>query len=273
MPRDAIDTHVHVLDPARFPFDPATAYQPQPHECGTAAALAQLLDAHGIDRVVLVNPTSGYGLDVRCLVDAVRRLGSRARGIARVPLAIDRRRLRALAARGIAGIRLDLVADGVPAQSLEPLLRRLVDEDMVLTIQCQADQLAAIAPQLGRIPVRIVVDHLGRPVPERGIDQPGFRALLSLAATGRAAVKVSGAMRCSRLEAPHVDIDPFVAALAQSFGPERLMWASDWPFLRSPARTDYAPLLAHLARWFPRAADRRRILVDTPARFFGFADR
>ena len=83
-------------------------------------------------------------------------------------------------------------------------------------------------------------------------------------------MKLSGAMRCSRQPPPHADVDRYVAALARHYGPERLVWGSDWPFLRSPWRVDYAPLLVQLARWFPRGADRRRILADTPAEWFGF---
>ena len=275
MPPGAVDTHVHVFDPARFPFDPATPYRPLPHECGTPADLVRVLDAQRIDRVVLVNPTSGYGFDVRCLVHALRTLGPRARGITRTPLAVDRRALRALSARGVIGVRLDLLAEPVTAASLAAvatLLRRLADAGMLLDIQCEGDQLVPLAPLLREIPVRVVVDHLGRPLPERGVRQPGFAALLALADTGRVAVKLSGAMRCSRQPPPHADTDRFVAALARHYGPERLVWGSDWPFLRSPWRVDYAPLLVQLATWFPRAPDRRRILADTPARWFGFAD-
>jgi predicted TIM-barrel fold metal-dependent hydrolase len=271
LPRGAVDTHVHVLDAARFPFDPATAYRPQAHESGNAADLARVLDAHGVDRVVMVNPTSGYNFDLHCLLDAVARLGARARGIARVPPDIDRRRLRALARRGVAGVRIDLVADGIAAAATaEPLMRLLADEDLLLDIQCEGDQLVALAPALARVPVRIVVDHLGRPAPASGVRQPGFGALLELAATGRVVVKLSGAMRSSKRTPPHADLDRFVAALAREFGPDRLVWGSDWPFLRSPWRVDYGPQLAQLVRWFPLAADRRRILVDTPARWFGF---
>lgn len=271
LPRGAVDTHVHVLDAARFPYDPATAYRPQAHESGNAADLARVLDAHGVDRVVIVNPTSGYNFDLRCLLDAIARLGERARGIARVPPDIDRKRLRALARRGVAGVRIDLVADGIAAAAAtEPLVRLLADEDLLLDIQCEGDQLAAFAPVLQRVPVRIVVDHLGRPAPTNGVRQPGFRALLDLAATGRAAVKLSGAMRASKRSAPHADLDRFIAALAREFGPDRLVWGSDWPFLRSPWRVDYGPQIAQLVRWFPRAPDRRRILVSTPARWFGF---
>jgi predicted TIM-barrel fold metal-dependent hydrolase len=273
IPRGAVDTHVHVFDPARFPFDPSTPYQPQPHECGTPADLTQVLDAHRIDRVVIVNPTSGYGYDVRCLVDALATLGPRAKGITRAPLAIDLRRLRALAAHGVVGIRLDLLAEPADVMQggvLARLIRRVANEDMLLDIQCEGDQLVAIAPLLHQIPVRMIIDHIGRPNPERGLRQPGFAALLGLSDTGRAVVKLSGAMRCSHSAAPHPDLDSYVAALRTHYGPQRLAWGSDWPFLRSASRVDYGPLLAQLGRWFPSTADRRRILVETPAQWFGF---
>ena len=274
IPRGAVDSHVHVFDALRFPFDSASPYTPQPHEAGTVGDLTRLLDAHAFQRVVIVNPTSGYGLDTRCLYDALSQLGSRARGITRVPIDIDRRKLRALAVRRVIGVRLDVVAEGLTsvAGKLEPLLRRLADEGMVLDIQCEGDQLAALLPELTRVPVRIVVDHIGRPVPARGLQQPGFAALLALADTGRAAVKLSGAMRCSQQPPPWGDVDVYVAALAARYGRDRLMFGSDWPFLRSPCRADFAPLLVQLARWFPVAADRRRILVDTPAAWFGFEE-
>jgi predicted TIM-barrel fold metal-dependent hydrolase len=77
-------------------------------------------------------------------------------------------------------------------------------------------------------------------------------------------------MRFSRHAPPHADADRFVARLLAHGGPERLVWGSDWPFLRSPRRVDYGPLLAQLVRWVPDAAQRRRILADTPAALFGF---
>ena len=44
----AIDCHVHVFDPARFPYAPDVAYVPTPAETGTPALLDQVLDAHGV---------------------------------------------------------------------------------------------------------------------------------------------------------------------------------------------------------------------------------
>jgi predicted TIM-barrel fold metal-dependent hydrolase len=274
LPAGATDTHVHVFDPARFPFAADSPYQPIAAELGSAHELAILLDAAGVERVVLVNPTSGYGDDNRCMLDALERLGPRARGIARVPLDMSPRRLDALAKRGVVGVRVDFVAKGLAPlsdPSFVRLLTRLADRDLVLDVQSEGDQFVPIAKALADVPVRVVVDHMSRPVPEHGVGAPGFRALLGMAGSGRVAVKLSGPMRCSRKAAPYRDLDPFHTALLREFTARRLVWGSDWPFLRTDRRFDYGPMLAWLGRAVPRASDRRAILATTPARWFGFA--
>ena len=77
-----IDCHVHVLDPERFPFAADTAYRPSGAEIGTPDQLEQLLDAHGIRHALIVGPNSGYGLDNRCLLDALVQGQGRFKGIA-----------------------------------------------------------------------------------------------------------------------------------------------------------------------------------------------
>ncbi len=273
LPPHAVDTHVHVLDPARFRFAVETAYRPVPSECGTSDDLAATLDASGIERVVLVNPTSGYGEDNRCMFDAIARLGTRARGIARVPLDIAPRALDALVRKGVVGVRLDIIGVGIAQlddRAFPRLLARLADRDLLLEVQAEADQWVPIAKALATAPVRIVVDHMGRPRPEDGVNAPGFRALLRIVASERAIVKLSGPMRCSRTPAPYDDLRPFVSALVRECTPKRLVWGSDWPFLRCDRRIDYGPLLALLGRWLPSAHDRRVVLAATPARWFGF---
>jgi predicted TIM-barrel fold metal-dependent hydrolase len=275
LPALATDTHVHVFDPVRFPFAPDTPYQPIAAELASAHDLAAMLDAAGIERVVLVNPTSGYGDDNRCMLDALERLGPRARGIARVPLDVSSRRLDALARRSVVGVRVDFIVAGLAPlsdTSFVRLLTRLADRDLVLDVQTEGDQFARIAKALAGVPVRVAVDHLSRPRPEQGVGAPGFRALLGMAGSGRVAVKLSGPMRCSRETAPYRDLDPFLAVLLREFSASRLVWGSDWPFLRSDRRLDYGPMLAWLARAVPRASDRRAILATTPGRWFGFAD-
>src|SRR2546423_4941054 len=80
-----VDAHCHVFDTERFPYPAEATYRPAAHEAGTKEQLAAVLDAHGLSHALVVNPTSGYGHDNRCLVAAILASGGRLKGIARVP--------------------------------------------------------------------------------------------------------------------------------------------------------------------------------------------
>jgi predicted TIM-barrel fold metal-dependent hydrolase len=266
-----IDTHCHVLDPARFPYAPDVAYRPAGQEAGTLAQYLQVMDAYGIRHALLVGPNSGYGLDNRCLLDAVRQGAGRFRGIAVVRNDIARQELLALREAGIIGVAFNATLLGIEHYAAAgPLLRLLADLDMLVSLQVEHDQLPALWPVLQASGVRVLIDHCGRPAAGAGIGQPGFQALLALARTGRVAVKLSGLQKFSAEPPPYADTRPFVRALLDAFTPDACLWASDWPFLKAPQRLDVGPLLRELERLLPDAADRRRVLWDTPRRWLGF---
>ncbi|MEP6679064.1 MAG: 2-pyrone-4,6-dicarboxylate hydrolase, partial [Betaproteobacteria bacterium] len=77
-----VDCHVHVLDPARFPYGADTHYAPMGQEMGTPAQLNQVMDAYGTRHALLVGPNSGYGLDNACMLDTIARGRGRYKGIA-----------------------------------------------------------------------------------------------------------------------------------------------------------------------------------------------
>ncbi|MEP7328043.1 MAG: amidohydrolase family protein [Betaproteobacteria bacterium] len=273
-PIGAVDTHVHLFDTARFPFSRRAAYHPLPGECGTGGDLIHTLDAHGMAGALLVNPTSGYGTDNSCMLDALKRHPRPFRGVARVPLNTSPSRLNALAKAGVIGVRIDLLGDGLEQlahRDFSRLVGRVADAALWLEVQAGGDQLAVALPQLTAARGKLLIGHCGRPDPAHGLRQPGFRALLSLADSGRAAVKLSGPMRFSHQSYPYRDTQPYVAALLRAFTPQQCVWASDWPFLRAPARLDYGLLQRLFDTWVPDARARRVILVDTPRRMFGFA--
>jgi len=268
-----IDCHVHVLDPARFPYGEHTHYRPAGQEMGTAAQLAQVMDAYGTRAALLVGPNSGYGLDNACMLDTIARGQGRYRGVAVVANDATLEDLRRLKDQGVVGVAWNVTFYGVDHyRDAAPLLDRLAALDLFVDIQVEHDQLLPMMPMLVGSGVRVLVDHCGRPTIEVGLDQPGFRTLLELGATGRAFIKLSGLVKFSREPSPHADARPFVAALLRSFTVERCLWASDWPYLRAPARVDYGVVLKFvLMSLLPDPADRRRILWDTPRRLFGFA--
>jgi predicted TIM-barrel fold metal-dependent hydrolase len=262
---------VHVLDPARFPYAPDTHYRPAGQETGTFDELRAVLDAYGARHALIVGPNSGYGLDNRCLLDALARSEGRCKGVAVVRNDAGAGELEALKASGIVGVAWNVTHYGVPYyDNAAPLLERLRALDLFVQLQVEHDQLVALVPMLERSGARILVDHCGRPTASGGLDQPGFRALLALARTGRAYVKLSGVMKVSREAFPFADARPYVDALLDAYTPDACMWASDWPYLRAPSRVDYGVLLKHIERVLPDAAARRRVLWDTPASLFGF---
>lgn len=266
-----VDAHCHVLDPARFPYAPDVAYRPAGQEVGTLAQYLDVMDAYGIAHALLVGPNSGYGLDNRCMLDAIARHPARFRGVAVVRNDASADELRALRAAGVVGVAWNPSLLGVAHYAdAGPLLRRLADLDLFVQVQVEHDQLPELLPMLEQGGARIVIDHCGRPRAGAGIEQPGFRALLALGRSGRAVVKLSGFQKFSALPPPHEDTRAFVDALVDAFTLERCVWASDWPFLKAPQRLDMGPLLRALERLLPQAADRRRLWWDSPRRWFGF---
>jgi predicted TIM-barrel fold metal-dependent hydrolase len=273
MPRFAVDSHAHVFDTARFPYPESAAYKPPPTEAGTAAQYLTVLDAHGISHGLLVNPTSGYGLDHRAMLAAIKAGRGRFKGIARLDPTIDPGAFGKMARQGVIGARVDLVADG-PGVLAHPNMPRLLaimrELGWLLQVQCEKQQMAEAAPVLRTAGLHMLIDHAGRPDPAAGLRQPGFQALLALGRDGLATVKLAGAFRYSLQPHPYRDAEPYVAALIRAFGLDACVWGSDWPFLRPGQRLDYGPTLAMLTRWLPDARDRHRVLWRTPARLFGF---
>ncbi|WP_232290765.1 amidohydrolase family protein [Polaromonas naphthalenivorans] len=266
-----IDCHVHVFDPARFPYADDAWYRPSGGETGTADNLGQVLDAHGVRQALIVGPNSGYGLDNRCLLDALARGAGRYKGIAVVRNDASRAELQGLQAAGVVGVAFNVALLGVDFyRDTGPLLERLRELGMWAQVQVQADELVALRPLLQDSGARLLFDHCGRPDPKAGVGQPGFAALLAMADTGRACVKLSGLAKCSDQPYPYPDAWPYVEALLEAYTPQNLVWASDWPFLRAPARIDYGPLLALFGQLLPDEAARQAIGWDTPRRLFGF---
>jgi predicted TIM-barrel fold metal-dependent hydrolase len=260
-----------VFDPLRFPYAADAPFHPAGGEIATADYLGQVLDAYGVAHALIVGPNSGYNLDNRCLLDALVQGAGRYRGIVVLRADTGRDELQALQAAGVVGVAFQVAMYGTGFYSdIGPLLERMRDLGLWADVQVQHDQLVALRPLLEGSGVRLVFDHCGRPDPAAGVGQAGFAELLSMAASGRAAVKLSSFAKASVQAFPHNDAWPFVQALVEAYTPQALVWGSDWPFLRPAARVDYGTLLALFEQLVPDAAERRAIQWDTPRRLFGF---
>jgi predicted TIM-barrel fold metal-dependent hydrolase len=282
VPAGACDCHVHVIpDPARFPFAPERVYTPPLATADELLALQRLLH---LDRVVIVHP-SIYGTDNSATLDGMRRLGrARARGVAVIDERTSAAALDDMASAGMVGIRVNLETVGevdpkASARKLQAAAELAKDRLWHLQVYTRLPVIAALAEQLRGLPVPLVIDHFGGARAELGLQQPGFDTLLALLRSGNTYVKISGCYRSSSATPDYADTAPLAQALIAA-NPERVVWGTDWPHPdagrgRPRDVTPYYPIddgnvLNQLARWAPDPAVRKKILVDNPARLYGF---
>ncbi len=285
VPAGACDCHTHVFgDPARFPFWSERTYTPPPASAADWEAVHRTL---GIDRGVVVQP-SVYGTDNRCMLDAITRLGNRARGVAVVADSTPAAELDRLHRSGVRGIRLNLetfgIADpGAASDRLRRALGQLAHRPWLIQLFVRSSIVPTIESTVLESSLPIVFDHFGGARAEAGLNDAGFQALVRLVRAGKAYVKVSGAYRASSSGPPdYADVRPFARALIEA-NPRRVLWGSDWPhpdsrrregpdvFRISPdLQIDDVAVLTQLAVWAPDASRRRAILVENPARLYGF---
>jgi predicted TIM-barrel fold metal-dependent hydrolase len=270
--RLAADCHFHIIDPQRFPLAENVGYHPRADETGSYEEFKDCIDAHQISHGLAVQP-SGYGFNNTALLDAIRQSNGRLKGIAVVAPGSVEDELHELKDRGIVGLRFNLIdfdPSGLAGEKVSHLLETMRDLDWFADIQCRARAFVQIEPLLRRTGVRVLIDHLGRPDLQSGINEIGFKTILTMADTGRAVVKLSGAFRESRLAYPYSDLDPFAEAILNAYTPDNCIWGSDWPFLNMDPKPDYGKTLGCLERWLPDETRRRKVFWETPRRLFNF---
>ncbi len=268
-PSRACDSHAHVFGPQDlFPYDPARSYDPPeaPYE-----AYRKMLDVLGIERACLVQP-SVHGTDNSAMLDAIVRSSGAMRGIAVVASDAGDAELQQLHEGGVRGLRLNLQFDGVAAlEGVEHLAERIQPMGWHLQFLANIANFHDALPRLGSLPVDILFDHLGHMPTDHGIEASPFQVLLELMREGRTWVKLSGPYRTSTEQGvPFTDTTPYVEALLDA-APNRILWGTDWPHphLEIPMVND-GDLLDLLGAWVRDEATRNQILVDNPARLFGF---
>jgi len=285
VPAGACDCHVHVFgDANKYPFAADRAYTPP------AASIEMLQDLHKalrIGRVVIVNP-SVYGTDNSCTLDAARRIGPTARAVVVIGQDTPRTALDEMAAAGARGVRVNLATGGTsdPAKAraiIDGVVKQIAPLNWHIQIYTSLAVIAALKDQLNALPIPVVFDHFGGAKTALGPSQPGFEVILDLVKSGRGYVKISGAYRVSDKAPDFADATAMAQALVAA-NSDRIVWGTDWPHpnppnqprrpvseITPPAQIDDGLLLNQLVKWVPDAATRKKILVDNPARLYGFA--
>lgn len=259
-----VDTHAHIFEKG-LELTAGRRYAPD-YDATVGMFLANL-DATGLSHGVLVQP-SFLGTDNEYMLAGIAKAAPRLKGIAVIAPPVTEAELDRLAARGVVGIRLNLVGRDIPdlaGADWKQLLGSLSRRGWQVEVHDEAKRLPELLPRLLESGLDLVVDHFGRPDPGLGIADPGFEYLLSLGSTRRVWVKVSASYRLSDEIARAA-----VPLVKDAFGIERLLWGSDWPHTQHEKEVRYAEMRARLDSWLPDATERKAVLIDNPAKLFGF---
>lgn len=269
LPEGTCDTHMHVFGPlARHPLAEGRNYTPH---LLTLDDYLPVMAALGIDRAVLVQP-SVYGTDNAALLEALRQDPEALRGVVVVPPDLPQSQLLVLHAAGVRGIRVNRRnPGGLALEDVAGLARRIAPLGWHIQLQVELGKAPDLAGLAAQCPVPLVIDHFGFLDPRDGTDGAAFRLLLRLLESGGFWLKLSGPYRLGAGAHPYGELLPFVDALL-AHRPDRLLWATDWPHTELWANMpDDLDLAAALRVSEMPDALRRQVLVDNPARLYGFA--
>jgi len=256
-----VDCHVHV-----FTTDMPLVANPRhrPSYSFTGEDLIAVLDAHGVSMAVLA-AASPWG-DFNDYAIACLRRYPRLRGTVILPPTTERIVLDEMKREGVVGVRLPFInmkeLPDLTAFEYRRFLRRLADLDMHVHAHIEGEKLPQLLPALEASGVKIVLDHMGRPDPRTGVDGEGFKAMLRAIERGRTWVKLSAAYRLGPAAVG------WARELVSQAGPDRLVWASDCPFVGEEKNVTYRQTIEWLATCVPDTAVRRKIVCDTPLRLY-----
>ena len=159
----------------------------------------------------------------------------------------------------------------VGTEELPALASRLIGLGWYAHVWAKLPHLVAQLPMLLRSEAPIVVEHMGMLDVGKGIHDANFQYILGLVREGRIWMKLS-VCRCSEMPPTYPDLREFHDALLEA-NPDRLMWGSDWPFIRMDGcEPDVGALVDLFRGWVSNPTLEQKILVDNPARVFGFSD-
>ncbi len=230
-----------------------------------------MLDAVG-HRYGLLVQVSVHGTDNRLLLEALRAYPDRLRGIAVIGPEAPERELAELREAGVVGARIQTVAGGgVGTEHFDAIAGRCAELGWHLQLCLKGDEYPAMAPRLLKLRIPFVIDHMGWFDIAQGLKGAGFRTVMQLVRNADCMVKILGAFRRSAEGPPYRDTIPYAGALLEA-APDRMLWGSDWPHVgifdhgKMPRIGD---LLEHLHETTNDPILLKKILVDTPARFYG----
>lgn len=267
LPPNACDAHCHVFGPGNvFPYAPNRRYTP---EDAPKETLKALHDHLGITRAVFVQ-ASCHGSDNRAMLDALAWRPEFYRGVAILDENTPAADIPVMHRAGVRGARFNFVKHLGGSPDMEVfanILRRIKPLGWHVVLHMDAPSIIPLSNMMRGLTLPFVIDHMGRVPAKDGVDQPPLAALLDLAKLDRCWIKVSGS---ERIDFPPYDKAVPIARKIVEAAPDRVLWGTDFPHPNSTHEADEADLVDLLPKIAPDPVHRQNLLVDNPAKLYGF---
>jgi predicted TIM-barrel fold metal-dependent hydrolase len=267
LPPGSCDAHCHIFGPTDvFPYAEDRTFTPPeaPKE-----DLQRLHRLFGFERAVIVQ-SACHGTDHSALLDALNT--GDYRGVALVTPETPDAEIARLHEAGVRGARLHFMPHLGPAPSAETIqaiVAKIAPYDWHIALHVAGAGIAEHGELVRGLGLTVVIDHMARVDLREGLDSAAVTALRRLLDTGTVWVKLSGADRIATAPPSLADASALMRLLIVH-APERVLWGTDFPHPNThgflPDDGDLVNVLAEFTE-----EDRQRLLVENPARCFGFA--
>ncbi|KAK2839294.1 hypothetical protein FQN49_006283 [Arthroderma sp. PD_2] len=263
LPPSSWDSHMHIVNPDKYPLALDAQYVPPVHTLSDAMTFESSVD---IRNIVLVQP-SIYGFDNSCMLDGLKELGS-SQGRAVVSLDPDNQppedTLRSWHQWGVRGVRLNLQSTGreLSAEELKTIMHKYADiirpYGWVLQLYIALPHVPPLVDIVSNLGVKVCLDHFGSPkLPSPASSTShtttfdpyslsGFTEMINLLEGGHTYVKISAAYRLT--SNPQFDGLREMCMEFMRVAPERIVFATDWPHTRFDS-VDIVPFMKACVDW------------------------
>lgn len=234
-----IDAHSHIWtrDVAQFPLAKGQTAADLKPASFTAEECLELVGKEGVGRVVLIQHHIYHGWDNSYLIDAAARFPERFRVVGMIddtqprPEAI----LRSLLPKRVTAIRITSLIRGpekwLDGPGMAALWKTGAETRQAMCCLINPQDLPAVEQMCGKFPdTPVVIDHFARIGVDGEVRESDLKNLIALAKHKNTYVKVSAYYALGKKKSPYRDLEPMIRRLYESFGPQRLMWASDCPY-------------------------------------------
>ena len=269
-----IDPHVHIWkrDP-KYPWAKETTNPPDYD--ATPETLLDLMKANEVEKTVVVQVIH-YRWDNSYLADVLKKYPTYFQGVARVnpesPAAPDDLS-RLVEQQKFRGVRISPAAnaagDWISGPLMPPLWKRCETLKVPMLVLTAITRIPDVEKLIEKFPgLTVVIDHMA----DSPLDKPDqLNMLLALKRYPKVFVKISHTWSLSKQPFPYTDSQAQVKRLYDAFGPQKLMWGTDWPLVENHCGYAKALSVVRDEMKFLSADDKSWILSKTIERAWPFA--